>query len=261
MLKPLLQRILRNYHLTFSNKGLPNRVAVYFHHLESDTHAEFRDFVSYFSEREYSFVSADAYSHPEAKQVFVSFDDNYQSWHQSLGLLDDLNISATFYANSLPFRDTAAADVINDYFRRVEHHGEQVSLSRAELKEISDAGHCIASHSHSHFDLGSLPFQDAVEEILMNKAILEKITGKPVEHFSFPFGMRRNFSEQLSNWCLSNGFKTICNAIPGMQHSPFETNNIYRTNWRFNLSLDENIDLLKVDGSLFERLTGKSPIG
>jgi peptidoglycan/xylan/chitin deacetylase (PgdA/CDA1 family) len=261
MLKPLLQKILRNYHITFANKGLPERVGVYFHHLETGTHARFRDFVGYFRDRGYSFVSVDAYRDLQPKQVFISFDDNYRSWHRSLRLLDELDIRATFYANSLPFRDTAQPDVISNYFQRLEHAGEQTTLSRAELKEISDAGHKIACHTHSHFDLGSLSFEAAVEEILVNRALLEKITGVPIEHFSFPFGMRRNFSERLRTWCLSNGFSTVCNAIPGMQHSAFDPGNIYRTNWRFDLSLYENIDLLKVDGSLFERLTGKSPIG
>jgi peptidoglycan/xylan/chitin deacetylase (PgdA/CDA1 family) len=260
MLKQSLHTLIRKFHLSFAMKALPERVAVYFHHLEPEVHDKFRDFVQFFRAQDYSFVSANSYSRPQSKQLFISFDDNYRSWHRSLKLLNELDIRVTFYTNTLPFRDTATPQIINDYYLRIAHDSEKISLSRQELKEIGDAGHTIACHTHSHFNLRDLSFEDAVEEMLINKALLEKITEQSVDHFSFPFGMRRNFSEKLRAWCLSNGFKTICNAIPGMQHCPFDPANIYRTNWRFNLSLEENIDILKVDGRLFERLTGKSAV-
>ena len=253
--------MIRNVHLFFARRQLPDRLAVYFHSLEPEYYENFKEFVKFFRTQGYYFVSVDSYGETRQRQVFVSFDDNYRSWYQALGLFDELDIRVTFYTNSLPFRDIADKVTIEDYFRRLQHHGERVSLTRQELKEIFQSGHTVACHTHSHFDLGKLPFDEATEEIKKNQELLEEIIGSPIEHFSFPFGMRRNFSLTLQAWCLANGFKTVSNAIPGGQYNPFTLENIYRTAWRFDVPLEQNLAILRVNGRLFESLTGKSPVG
>lgn len=261
MLKRLSFTLIRNMHLFLARRQLPDRLAVYFHNLESEDYEKFKEFVQFFRARGYSFVSVDSYSENRRKQIFVSFDDNYRSWHRALGLLNELDIRVTFFTNSLPFREVAEKTTIEDYYRRLNHKGERVSLSCQELKEIFHAGHTVACHTHSHFDMGKLSFDEAIQEIKINQVFLEEIIGKPIKHFSFPFGMRRNFSPELQAWCLANGFETVSNAIPGGQYSPFEAGNIYRTAWRFDVPLKLNVAILRVNGLLFEGLTGKSPVG
>lgn len=261
MLKGLSFTLIRNMHLLFARRQLPDRLGVYFHHLELGAYENFKEFVGFFQTLGYSFVSVDSYSENRPKQIFVSFDDNYRSWYRALNLLAELDIKATFYTNSLPFRDVAEKATIEDYYRRLHHDGEKISLSCQEVKEISQAGHTVACHTHSHFDLSKLSFDAAIEEIKINRMLLEEIIGKPIEHFSFPFGMRHNFSVELQAWCLANGFKTVSNAIPGGLYNPFEAGNIYRTAWRLGVPLKLNVAILRVNGRLFERLTGKSPVG
>lgn len=67
--------------------------------------------------------------------------------------------------------------------------------------------------------LTDLSMQRAKEEIRGSKEDLENILGKAITHFSYPFGMRRHFSRELTAYCLEIGFTTICSVIHGMLHT------------------------------------------
>ena len=64
------------------------------------------------------------------------------------------------------------------------------------------------SPADSHFDLGKLPFHEAIEEIKINRELLEEIIGKPIEHLFFSFRTCRTFSAELQPCCLAKDFKT-----------------------------------------------------
>ena len=81
------------------------------------------------------------------RAVYLSFDDNFQSWHRALPLLDTLGVKATFYVNSLPIRDRAEPAVISDYFDRIRHKGDRIPLSSEELLALADHGHAIGCHT------------------------------------------------------------------------------------------------------------------
>jgi peptidoglycan/xylan/chitin deacetylase (PgdA/CDA1 family) len=196
------------------------------------------------------------------KQIFVSFDDNYQDWHTALPLLNKMGIKATFYTNTLPFRDRCHPAEVTSYFKRIGYKGSGPTLSTTELQEISSNGHEIGCHSHSHFALSNLDLREWDKEIKDCRKILEDITQKPIKHFAYPYGMRRHFSRPLREYCRGLGFETVAAATPGFQQcqvrDPF---NLYRTGWRFDRSLKENIEDLCIDGRLFEYITGRSAIG
>ena len=133
-------------------------------------------------------------------------------------------------------------------------------ISETEIREIAAAGHTIGCHSHSHFDLGSIPEDVAKSEIRMSKEILEDLLQRKVADFSYPFGMRRNFTEPLRDYCFEIGFETICNAIPGRLHEAPKPRFINRTPWDFTQTMPYNIDNMKIDGRLFESFTGRSAV-
>ena len=63
------------------------------------------------------------------------------------------------------------------------------------IKEISELGHEIASHSYAHIDLRKVSKKEFEDDFLKSINILEKITGKKVEGFRAPF-----FSINKSNY-------------------------------------------------------------
>lgn len=256
---------VRGAHKRFAFKPLPDRLGIYFHALGAHQRAAFRACVDILRGEGYEAVSVDDYISPEnngRRQFFLSFDDNYKSWYDSLPLFDELDVKVTFYTNTLPFRDTANLQEISAYFDRVVHFGDRTPLSRQELKDIHAAGHTIAAHTHSHPVLSKLSRDKWDDEILQSKTILEDLVGEEVRHFAYPFGMRRFFSHELRTYCLENGFETIAAAIPGMQYAqPFDQSCLHRSPWVAHRPTVQMIEDLCIDGRLFEKLTGRSAVG
>jgi peptidoglycan/xylan/chitin deacetylase (PgdA/CDA1 family) len=259
--KRQVQRAIRAVHLRLLQKPLPEQVAIYCHSLEAREQGQLEELVLFFKENGYAFCHPDEFLEGGARKVMLSFDDNYRSWYEALDLLEQLQVRVTFFTNTMPIRDSATAAEITDYFDRLGHAGDRVPLSEAELKALEAAGHVIGSHTHSHHMLTGLPHEHALEEIRRGKESLEGILGHDVDHFSYPFGLRRHFNEELRSYCERIGFKTVSNAIPATQYRGHTAFNIQRSVWHFDRSLEHNSQNLCVDGQWFERLTGRSAVG
>ena len=258
-MKRAIQLTIRGAHKVLSSRDAPEKVALYFHELEAAQYPAFTECMAYWMDQGYRCVDAAAFLSSENEKVlFVSFDDNFKSWHDALPLLDSLDVRATFFVNTLPIRGEADPEQIEQFFDRIHHTGERVPLSRDEIRELATSGHTIGCHSHSHFDLGSIDRSSAESEILTAKQILEEILQEPVPDFSYPFGMRRNFTDELRDFCMANGFRTVCNAIPGRLHERPQARFLNRSPWDLGQSLDYNLTNIKIDGRLFESVTGRS---
>lgn len=263
-MKALALNFIRQSHLRFAQRDLPSRLAIYFHELEKAQIPAFTDAVSYFKDLGYRCVDARSYASSEAgeKLLFLSFDDNFKSWHESLDALTKVSASCTFYVNSGVFRDEASPGEISDYFDRIKYYGDRLTLARSELRDIADCGHTIGCHTHSHAQLSKTPRENWHAEILVSKNILEGISEQAIQDFSIPYGMRRHFSDDLRSYCNSIGFKTIVVGIPSQHHAEkVDPLQIYRTVWKFELSLKDNIANLQIDGRLYAKLFGRSAIG
>jgi hypothetical protein len=73
--------------------------------------------------------------------------------------------------------------------------------------------------------------------------------------------MRRHFSEPLRQYCQEIGLRTVATAIPGMQHARQSAAAIHRTPWDLQRSLEYNLTSLRIDGSFYARITGRSAVG
>ncbi len=260
-LKRSIQMAIRQVHKLTAYREVPKKLGLYFHELEESQYPIFSDCIRHWADLGYEFVNAnDFVDREDGKILFISFDDNFKSWHTALPLFESLGATVTFYVNTLPIRGKADPDAINKFFDRIRHTGERVTLSEDEIREISSAGHTIGCHSHSHFDLGAIPEEKAKSEIMISKEILEDIVEHPVTDFSYPFGMRRNFTDDLRDFCLENGFRTVCNAIPGRLHEAPTARFINRSPWDLGQSLSYNIENIRIDGRMFEQMTGRSAV-
>lgn len=260
--KQATQRLVRGVHARFFDRGFPDRVAILGHALPSQHHRAFREMATFFTQQGYVFTDPGGLqSRHRPKCVLVSFDDSFRDWFESLDLFDDLSIKVTFYVNTLPLRGIADEETISQFRERIGFTTRRFEpLSSDELVALRVRGHTLGSHSHSHFDLASLPPSKARDEIRMGKVTLEQIIGERVDHFAYPYGMRRHFTPALRATCLEHGFKTIASGIPGHLHGP-SSGLLHRTMWDFEQSLEHNLQNLRIDGRLFERVTGRSAVG
>ncbi len=259
--KQLAQRAVRAAHLLVPRQ-LPDRIGIYFHDVPPSHLPTLTAALTHLAELGYGFGGPDHMYRPDGGKVcWVSFDDNYLTWLGTLGTLSDLRISATFFVSTSPIRDRSSVAERMGFARRIgRNHDDFDTMSSAEIGELVAAGHIVGSHSHSHLDLASLDPSEARGEILSSKQILEEVTAGPVVHFSYPYGTRRRFTEELRDYCMAIGFETISNGTPGMQYAGHRPHRLHRTLWNLERPIDYNLANLRVDGRWFERVTGRSPM-
>jgi peptidoglycan/xylan/chitin deacetylase (PgdA/CDA1 family) len=66
--------------------------------------------------------------------------------------------------------------------------GRSIYMNRAQVKELSDEGHVIASHTWDHKNVKKYEEDDWETQIGKPVRQLEEITGKKIRYFAYPFG-------------------------------------------------------------------------
>ncbi|WP_210463463.1 polysaccharide deacetylase family protein [Rufibacter roseolus] len=64
-------------------------------------------------------------------------------------------------------------------------------MTKEQIKELSDAGHVIGSHTYDHHNVKKYEGKDWITQIEKPTKQLEAITGKPIKYFAYPFGLWR----------------------------------------------------------------------
>jgi peptidoglycan/xylan/chitin deacetylase (PgdA/CDA1 family) len=62
-------------------------------------------------------------------------------------------------------------------------------MTREQIKEISDAGNLIGSHTWDHHNVKKYQGKDWEIQLDKPTRLLESITGKPIRYFAYPFGL------------------------------------------------------------------------
>ena len=261
--KRFVQRVIQTWHHRHLDRGLPVKLGLYFHGLEKEYHPRFERAILCLRGLGYRVApDIDSYlEEPGEQAAWISFDDNYRSWHRARGLFDRLDVRATFYTNTSIFRDRAPIEKRRAFFDRIDHPGEPRAMTTGEMEALRADGHTIGAHTHTHPVLSQISLASAREEIRTSQEILQDILGEPIRHFAYPYGLRRHFDDRLIDYCKEIGIETIARAIPAMQHAPEQPYELHRSGWRFDRDAYQNVRDLAVAGHWFERLTGRSAVG
>ncbi|SKB91595.1 polysaccharide deacetylase family protein [Daejeonella lutea] len=62
-------------------------------------------------------------------------------------------------------------------------------LSKDQVKQMSDAGHVIGSHTYDHQNVKKYQGEDWVTQIEKPTKTLKEVTGKDIKYFAYPFGL------------------------------------------------------------------------
>lgn len=149
------------------------------------------------------------------KPIILTFDDGYDNFYQyAYPELKKRNMFAVAYI------------ITNDI-------GKDGYMKQTEIKEVSDYGIEIGSHTKSHPDLTKILSGKAKIEIIDSKQILEEIIGKPIVSFCYPSG---KFSNETETLVKEAGYRYATTTIGGIADlkSPFELH-------RYRMNKDTNI--------------------
>lgn len=101
--------------------------------------------------------------------ISITFDDGYSEHYTYVKpLFESLGIRGTFFLIS---------DEIGGRY-----------MDAGQIKEMSDLGHEIGSHTVTHPSLVELTEEDLIYELKESKLDLQEITKQPVETLAYPFG-------------------------------------------------------------------------
>ncbi|MCG8038538.1 MAG: polysaccharide deacetylase family protein [Candidatus Thiodiazotropha taylori] len=142
----------------------------------------------------------------EMKQAIISFSfDDVPSTavENGIAILDRHSVKATFYISSgLAMGDEQANAEIGESY-----------LGREDIVQLDKAGHDIGCHSYSHYRLTEGNAEKFAEDAQRNVRMLSGwLGGKPIEHFSYPFGLVDFKSKRR----LSQHYKTLRSSRPGI---------------------------------------------
>lgn len=119
------------------------------------------------------------------KSVLLTFDDGYKdNYTNAFPILKEFNMNATIF-------------VISTYL------DGDVYMSPENIKEMSDYGIDIESHTVTHSKLSTLSYDEQLKELKNSKEAIEKITGKPIISIAYPEG---KYNEDTSKAVLDAGY-------------------------------------------------------
>ena len=105
------------------------------------------------------------------KSILITFDDGYMdNYTNAFPILKELEMKATIFVI------TSVIDEGSYY------------LSSEKIKEMSDYGIDIESHTATHSHLDQLTYEEQLKELKDSKEKIESITGKEVLSVAYPYG-------------------------------------------------------------------------
>ncbi len=120
-------------------------------------------------------------------------------------------------------RQEVISSLFSQYDIKQDCYAEQ-QLSWSQIIELAnDPLVTIGAHTVNHYQLNQLAESDVYNEIINSKILLEDKTGKPVKHFSYPFGGPDEAGKREFKIAGKCGFHTMTTVregaiFPGHRH-------------------------------------------
>jgi peptidoglycan/xylan/chitin deacetylase (PgdA/CDA1 family) len=167
------------------------------------------------------------------KYCVITFDDGYLSLYKyALPLLRQYKFAATLYLSTAAVGENDFKKLPSLNFKTLPANDKPLAWD--EIKEMSNNGWTIESHSVSHADNSQLTAPQLIHEITESKKIIEWQLQKPVLHYAFPFGKYNTISLKLVK---EAGYKTATTVHAGLCTSK---NDLYRLP-RLEINADDSL--------------------
>lgn len=144
--------------------------------------------------------------------VSLTFDDGYaENCSFALPMLIERKIPVTYFV-------TTYHTAHNKPFPHDVERGQPLPTNTIDsLRALANAGVEIGGHTRNHPDLGSgLSDEELFDEVIVSTLEMEKLIGRPIRYFAFPYGLRKNLDPRAFKLLKDNGFFGVCSAYGGV---------------------------------------------
>jgi peptidoglycan/xylan/chitin deacetylase (PgdA/CDA1 family) len=126
--------------------------------------------------------------------LVLTFDDGYRENFINLrAVIEETGVPVTMFISS----DYVTRQIEFEHDVEAGQHGFY-PLTWPQLLELHAFGVEIGSHTRTHFNCGSGDITRLQDEIAGSKTELENHLGRPIDFFSFPFGLPENISPEAA---------------------------------------------------------------
>jgi peptidoglycan/xylan/chitin deacetylase (PgdA/CDA1 family) len=160
--------------------------------------------------------------------VGITFDDGYQDFlEEAVPLLERYGFSATVFAVG------GRLGRENDWEHAYEPRPPMKLMTAAGLREASERGMEVGSHSMTHPRLSRSDPEQLREEIVGSRRYLSELLGEDVSGFCYPYG---DLDAEALQMARHAGYEYACAWKTRVQHDDYD---LFRT------PVDEQDDLLR----------------
>lgn len=92
--------------------------------------------------------------------------------------------------------------------------GKQLILSWDEVREMSENGISFGAHSVTHPILTKVSLEEANEQIIKSKQLIEKELGQDIKAFSYPNGAPGDYNDNIKRILYEQGFTCAVAGMP-----------------------------------------------
>jgi peptidoglycan/xylan/chitin deacetylase (PgdA/CDA1 family) len=145
---------------------------------------------------------------PPRRAAVLTFDDGYENFHEhAWPVLKRYGFQATVFVV------TGEIGGVN----RWDADGRAPLMDWTALREISEQGIEVGSHTVSHPRLTEISADEARRELAASRQVLEQNLGAPVLTLAYPFG---DWNLQVEALARRAGYRLACSITRGNRHTP-----------------------------------------
>lgn len=142
------------------------------------------------------------------RPIVITFDDGYEdNYRYAFPILKRYNMIATIFVVA----DTIGG--INEFDYKSGHQPMNKMATWDQLKEMAAYGISIESHTVTHPHMAEVSLEQARQELVESKEILEKGLGRPVNYFCYPYG---SYNQDVAKLVEESGYKAAVTTVQGL---------------------------------------------
>lgn len=157
------------------------------------------------------------------RPVLVTFDDGFENFFSNaFSLVLRYNFRVSLFVSTDFINGNISFDHLFSGKTKLN------PLTWAQLKEISDSGIEIGSHTITHPNLATLNDKELYRQIADSKKIIEERIGREVKCFAYPYGAKRTFNRRTIQIVRESGYKEAYTNIMGFNTNSADAYNLKR---------------------------------